>query len=74
MSTLADQLEEMFLSDKVTCLSPKFAATLTGQDVELCSAALAELVARGVLFSNASKSSNEEGQVSHQTTYFLRED
>ncbi|MDN0075184.1 LysR substrate-binding domain-containing protein [Crenobacter sp. SG2303] len=40
MSTFADQLEEMFLSDNVTCLSSKFAATLTGQDAELCSTAL----------------------------------
>ncbi|MDN0081680.1 hypothetical protein QU487_02745 [Crenobacter sp. SG2305] len=40
MSTFADQLEEMFLSDNVTCLSSKFAATLTGQNAELCSAAL----------------------------------
>jgi len=74
MSTLADQLEALFAEDKVTCLTAPFAASLTGQDAAACTAALAELVERGILIRHDSKSSSADGAVSAQTTYFLRED
>ncbi|MCW3478185.1 hypothetical protein OL229_01235 [Neisseriaceae bacterium JH1-16] len=74
MSSLADQLEALFAEDKVSCLTVPFAASLSGQDAAACTAALTELVERGVLTRHDSKSSSPDGTMSVQTTYFLRED